>query len=458
MKFPGKIIMIGRKPTYLDGEVAKKWQLFRQKKNVVSLPGPRPEALNRLLPGNFEVRDRAGRLVPRTYLHHRVAGREHIFYLANNRPDRGFDLKIKFNGKLRELDLASGEIKEQPDAFLPPAGTRCYIGTPGKGKTEWQKTNKVGQRTLMGPYAFRRTAPNLLPLDYAALSLNSAKFSPGLPMHQVRNRVLEHVKMRDKQDYQPWLLDIKKFPMPARRDFTLRYQFTVRDLPRSIALVLESADRYCVKVNGYKLDTKTKEWLIDRAFRKVDIGSFVKTGTNTVELSARYERNTEVEDLYLTGDFGVKLIKGKPVIVDEPQRLAVGDWCNQGYPFYAGSMVYTKTIKMRPQPRKRYAVDLTGVAASVCAVKVNGKKRRIVAWAPRQADVTSDLVDGANTIEIEVISTLRNVMGPLHNKNRPATERVVFDSAFTDEKNWTDAYQLVPYGMMRGARLVEREG
>jgi hypothetical protein len=455
MKFTGKIIMIGQKPTCLDGAGSDQWHVLWQKKNVVFLPTPRPEALNRLLPGNLDVRDQAGRLVPRTYLHHRVAGKEHIYYLANNQPDRGFDLKIKFKGKLRELDLASGEIKEQPDAFLPPAGARCYIGTPGKGKTVWRKTKKTGQRALTGPYEFRRTTPNLLPLDFAAVSINNAEFSLELPLHQVRNRVLEHAGMHNKQDYQPWLLDMKQFPLPAKRDFALRYTFTIHNLPRTIALVLESADRYGVKVNGKRVYTKTNEWLIDRSFRRVEIASYIKLGTNTIELSARYELNTEVEGLYLAGDFGVRLIDQKPVIVDEPPRLVAGDWCGQGYPFYAGSMLYSQTVSMKPRKNRRYLIDLEGTAAAVCAVRVNGKQRHVVAWAPWQVDITSDLVDGENTVEIEVTSTLRNVMGPLHNKDRQATEVVVFDSAFTDEKNWTNAYQLVPYGLMQGARLKE---
>jgi len=450
MKFKGRIIVIGRKPTCIEGVPDRCWQAFWKKKNVTHLSRPDPETLSRLLPVELDIRDEKGRLIPRLYLHHRVNKNKHIYFLANNRLDKAVDCSIAFNGEAEELDLATGAIMAAPSTRLSPGGTRCYQVTSATVPEKILIQRPKGKtRRLTGPYTVSRTEPNLLPLDFGTVSINGGTFSARLPVFQLRNRVLKHFDLLDKQDYQPYVLDQKKIKLPRKRRINLRFSFRVKDLPESIFLALESADRYTVYINGKEIAMLPDAWLIDRSFKKTEITAEVKKGRNTIELATDYQLNTEIEDLYLAGDFGVQFIENKPVITSEPSTLKAGDWCTQGYPFYAGSLVYRKEFICMPDEGKQTLLNLEGVKASVCAVRLNGSKRRLIAWAPWQVDVTDELQTGKNLVEIEVTATLRNVMGPLHNSESSLTEYSVFPSAFEDAENWTDIYRLVPYGLTK---------
>jgi len=93
--------------------------------------------------------------------------------------------------------------------------------------------------------------------------------------------------------------------------------------------------------------------------------------------------------------------------------LNVTGWDRQGHPFYAEGVLYTQRFVVT-KPKGRYLVELPHWNGSVAQVIVNGKAAGYIGFPPWQCDVTSFIKPGTNNIEVIVIGTLKNTLGPHH--------------------------------------------
>ncbi|UCB46101.1 MAG: DUF2461 domain-containing protein, partial [Spirochaetota bacterium] len=70
-------------------------------------------------------------------------------------------------------------------------------------------------------------------------------------------------------------------------------------------------------------------------------------------------------------------------LIHEPKRLATGDWCPQGYPFYTDAMVYRRRFRVRQRRAvERTVVEWDHFEGTVAAVWMNGEKAAVVGWRP----------------------------------------------------------------------------
>jgi len=88
-------------------------------------------------------------------------------------------------------------------------------------------------------------------------------------------------------------------------------------------------------------------------------------------------------------------------------------WDRQGHPFYAAGVAYREQFDV-PEPKGRYVVALGSWLGSVAKVVVNDQPAGYIAWQPWELDVTGLIKPGANTIDVIVIGTLKNTLGPHH--------------------------------------------
>ncbi|HOW19194.1 MAG TPA: hypothetical protein PLC79_09170, partial [Phycisphaerae bacterium] len=244
----------------------------------------------------------------------------------------------------------------------------------------------------------------------------------------------------------------------------MRFEFE-SDMGRPNAfLVVEKASRFAIRLNGQPVATDTKEWHWDRQFTKMNVGRLIRKGVNELILTASWAPGTEIEDVFIVGDFALREIApSRYAITPEPQTLATGDWVPQGYPFYAGNMVYRKRFpvaRLGADPAKRRVVlRLIEPLGTLFEVRMNGRTAGTIAWPPYEIPVTDLVHEGVNEVEILVYGSLRNSFGPLHNTlyDTRGNNWWIGPGAFTDERHWTDDYQLAPYGLIYGAELVVLE-
>jgi hypothetical protein len=157
-------------------------------------------------------------------------------------------------------------------------------------------------------------------------------------------------------------------------------------------------------------------WWLDRAFGKIDITAAAQTGENAVTIKAQpFTIYHELEPAYVLGDFSLRPTQsGFAITPPLPLRLErkLG-WNQQGLPFYAAGVAYTQVFDIA-QPSGDYRVAVPNWYGSVAKVSVNGKLCGHLAWQPWECVVTEAIRPGKNTVEVLVIGTLKNTLGPHH--------------------------------------------
>jgi len=89
-------------------------------------------------------------------------------------------------------------------------------------------------------------------------------------------------------------------------------------------------------------------------------------------------------------------------------------------------------------------LEIHNLRAAVANVRANGQPQGVMAWPPHRLDITSGLRPGENEIEIELVSTLRNLLGPHHRAG--GDTHWTGPKEFRDKNCWTDDFILVPFG------------
>ena len=120
----------------------------------------------------------------------------------------------------------------------------------------------------------------------------------------------------------------------------------------------------------------------------------------------------ELEPVYILGNFNLESEAHGWAIIPEGQ-LTLGQWADQGLPFYKDGISYTKTFDFE-QDIKALVIKLNDWQGSVASVLVNGQDAGMIAWPPYELDVTDKLIVGENEISVIVYGSLKNLLGPHH--------------------------------------------
>ncbi|MEW6359891.1 MAG: glycosyl hydrolase [Planctomycetota bacterium] len=470
LKSGGKVLFVGERPTCIDAKPAeKRWETIFTNANVRSVAHDRKaveQALDEMLPRDISVEDASGAQIEDIYVHHRIHGRQHIYFLSSKSRDKTYAARVvlPIQGEVTEWNMITGAANALParahgggmalDLCFAPVGSYAFTVDTAKPIIPVSSAaySEVGAARIGGDWAFERLHPNSFTLDTCRFRVDGGEWSAVLPIWKARRHVWNESGLKEHAGVQPWAIFAKGIrPKPMAVEIETAFESEVEG--KKVGLVMELPDRWRLTVNDVPVPTATSERHWDKQFGRIDISANVKKGRNTIRIACTYGFDTHIEDLYLVGDFGVKKISGTQyVLTDEPAKLTDGDWGAQGYPFYAGSMRYKTTAQVSKSSGDKFTLRLKDPKGSLFVVHVNGKARPVYCQ-PWEVDVTDLLKDGANAIAIDVIGTLRNTFGPLHHKLGDDLGWVG-PAQFVDEKNWVDDYQLVPYGLLGGAGLV----
>jgi hypothetical protein len=208
---------------------------------------------------------------------------------------------------------------------------------------------------------------------------------------------------------------------PAGSGFEASYRFTIAGkVPANLAIVIERPDLYTITCNGKPVRARKGDWWLDKAFGRIAIAQAARAGENVVTITASpFTILHELEPAYVLGDFALRAAdRGFVIAPDQPLKL--GHWNEQGHPFYSAGVSYRARFDA-PTPAGRYAVALPSWHGSVAKVTMNGKPAGYITAPPWECDVTGLVKRGANTIEVVVIGTLKNTLGPHHGRHPPGS-------------------------------------
>jgi hypothetical protein len=423
----GRVWCCGPPPARVDGQPSARGRQLAQTSGWRTIkPEDLPETLLKETTGRFAIqRDEGDRGI--LFHQRRTVGNEGEFVLlvntSSDAPSSGILHSSTLN--VERWDLHTGSVS--PYLFtiaddglearfeLPPCGSLLLYFSHQRDQAAKPQTATTKTMEPAGPLKIRRVEPNVLTLDYVDVTAGgeTKKDVYFYPANQFafqkngldRNPWDSAVQLRDQ-------LITRKFPDDS--GFEATYRFTIEgSVPKPLSIVVERPDLYAITCNGKPVTHEQDAWWLDKAFGKIDLTAVAETGENAVKITASpMTIYHELEPAYLLGNFRLKAAeRGHVVVPDGP--LALGRWNEQGHPFYATGVAYIETFDV-PQPTGRYHVRLPAWYGSVAKVRVNGEPAGHIAWQPWQCEVTGQIKPGRNEIEVVVIGTLKNTLGPHH--------------------------------------------
>ncbi len=230
-------------------------------------------------------------------------------------------------------------------------------------------------------------------------------------------------------------------PMHSSPAYPLRcwYQttFLVEQLPPTCKLVMDEdaiGGSYTLYLNGREIPSQDFMPISLHGYRqqRVDVQSFLKQGMNSLVVRVEVQRDEDgVRDpLYLSGPFGVSFdAQGVPTIVNAPEIGKLKSGIQEGYPYYAGTLSFTREISLETLPREQtFVLAPEGWNSSMrnCVeVLLNGHTLGVCCWSPyRWSGESSLLREGINSVEVRVTNTLSGML----------------EGSYFDE----DSHQIVP--------------
>lgn len=476
----GKVIFLGELPTELDCEPAfASWQELSA--HAQSAPCARvqiQQAVEKAVPRTFILRDPDGDPVANTYLQHRRDGQQEIFFIVNSdrenarqyvltlldAEDKALAVWNPLDGSCAEAPTRVVESDRRYQFTLPPAGSIMLVTEPSV-YNELPVACPLPElscgEVLLLPecWDYERSEDNVLVMDRLCVSVDGGEtwWNTDLEFRH-RRKLAAHFGTTAALQWQPWVAIRKQLFDGKGGEVILRYMFRSAVQPARACLVIEDLTKGAVTVNGTPVDLANAGWQWDHDFGKVDITGLVTPGVNVVDYTVQYDFLTEVEPAYIVGDFGVRLANPyEGEIIDEPSHLCNGSWLEQGLPFYSGNITYCTCFTMEEPDGARSFLRLNEASGILYKVRLNGKPVGSILWQPHVIELTEALKEGTNMLEIEVISSRQNTLGPLHEKD--GDDNLWCDpGAFEDERRIRQEFSLFDYGLLGGAEIVTLPG
>ena len=319
---------------------------------------------------------------------------------------------------------------------------------PGKVETydAAAKSKTLSVANLPLPESYSLQEPNVLLLDNAAWQLDGGVWHAPTEILHIDQTIRKALGFatRGEHMYQPYML-------APQREHRLVLRYTIQsEISTDAHLALEELSRTEIALNDRPVAASADGWYVDPAIQTIALPG-IRQGTNTLTLTVRFDQKTNLENLYLLGDFGVRLTGSLAVLTAKPESLDYGDITRQGLPFYTGS--YTMTFSISVAEDGVYSVHFPRFRAPLLAVQVDDAPRSNVAFAPYRAALGT-LRAGTHRLTVTVFGNRFNDFGTLHNADDayvwygPASFR-------TQGDDWTDCYRVRPVGLL-AAPILEK--
>lgn len=307
------------------------------------------------------------------------------------------------------------------------------------------------------------------------------KLSSCFELAEIPGNFLTLDRCRYRVDDGEWVSDdvsvIQTRLLKLRRDCRLEmeFSFTARpecELEAPLTLIVENPERFHFELNGQPFAAVDSGYIFDRAFRRIELPAGIRRGRNVITMRTRFHQppevyeaidrslqceteynkltfDSEIENVYLYGDFTVSHPgRVEPLARDAERfhgsfelggpvrslRLDAADLTAAGLPFFAGRLVLRQTFTLN-------ALEAATVrylrwrlhGANSCRVRINGREAgwRCSDWFA--LPVAGLCREGVNSLEIELTTSLRNLLGPHHLQEGESTS--VWPLSFHREPN-----------------------
>lgn len=287
--------------------------------------------------------------------------------------------------------------------------------------------------------------PNALVLDMAAWSLDGGAEQPREEMLRVDDAVRSALGYRSwgGKSPQPWCLS----PEPPTHRVRLVYEFESEIEVKAPLLGIECPEDMSITLNGEAPIGGVNGYYVDRSIKTLPLPP-VRAGRNVLTIEKPYGARSALENVFILGDFGVRVVGSTACITALPRTLGFSDITSQGLPFYSGALSYHIDVQTAGGDLQ---VCVPRYRASVLRIGAEGESAP-VAFSPYTARLS--LPAGAHRVDITAYIPRTNGFAPLHNCDETCDYQNPAAWRTTGDK-WSYEYCLSREGLLAAPRLAE---
>jgi len=298
--------------------------------------------------------------------------------------------------------------------------------------------------SLTGPFEYELSESNALVMDRARYKLDNGAWHAPEDVLRIDDSMRELLgwPLRTGTMEQPWCNQDSPAEGPS---LEMEFQFDVEVLPPELELVMEQPDRWEILLNGQRVTVPSAPvWRIDIALKRLTLPvDALCQGVNTLSLTTRLRSDTDIEALYLFGDFSVTCSAAGFTLGKLADRIEIGNLVDQGLPFYSGRVSYLKRLDGVDEGCP-FSCELPKFAGA-CASVQHADFEAMLAFPPYRTSSRATAV--APLLRIDVSLTRQNLFGPFHRtpKEQDFTAPVSFR---TTGSSYTEGYEFFPSGLL----------
>lgn len=458
-------------PNRVNGEIHDETAKFFKNKTVVKV-----DSLDQKIISSYFLNEeikfeniKGGNL----FHHRRILDDGQIIFLVNSSLDEAVSGSLLLQGKDAVLlDAFKGEVidyDENADGknikinfeMNPAESMLFYVSNKKQNGLQKKFAKQVLPVNTGSSLKVLPSQQNVLPIDFCDLEVNGRKIQS---MHVydasqkafIENGFNNGNPWDQKVQYKTNILDRNNFS--ASSGFKASYNFkVVEDFDFSgLTAVVERPELWTVQINNKTIAPIKGEWWLDRSFGVFKIGDFVKMGENNITINCSpMSVHAEIEPVYILGNFSVQPEEKGWSIYAPKNNFTTGSWKAQGFPFYSWDVSYKKEFDVQ-QKSSYYEIGLGNWKGTVAEVFVNDNSAGLIALAKDRLDVSKYIKKGKNLIEVKIVGSLKNLLGPHHNNPAPGFVGFVSWRKVNGMTAGKD-YQLLDYGLMDDFYLYQNQ-
>lgn len=453
----GKVIFIGAYPSLIDGEKCEDARtLFENSINVSSVSDNLYEQLNDLR--TVEISNDNGTVADNLIYCERQDGSDKYIFIANIKYDETPDIVkpqnilIRIKGEQTPILLNTLTGEEEELEYAYENGWTLINKTIYSTDSLLLKLNNEEKKPFApslekacvetvdfrGQVNYSREEDNVLVLDMAQWSTDDGK-----TFNETEEILRINKEIKNKYGFpnysgegtQPWAVKDRKIYLHPILKFTFD-----SEIETNVRLAFEEAEE--IYLNGEKAEIDINGYFTDISIHTIDLPK-IKKGTNELIVKVPVGNIASLENMFILGDFDVKLCGTKATICPPSKEIGFGSIVHQGMPFYGGNLTYS--AEFEAEESGDVQVTIYHYRGALLEVSVDGGEYQKLAFAPYKINM-GYLEKGRHTISIKCFGNRKNSFGPLHLRDDTMW---VFPVAWcTEGSKWTYEYCLKDIGVL----------
>lgn len=297
------------------------------------------------------------------------------------------------------------------------------------------------RKFLPEPFRYKLEERNSLLLDVAQYAFDNGELQEQEELLRIDNLFREklHYPLRMEALAQPWTeKNEEKLYHALKLHFIIYSEIEVNE----VELAMEHPEVAEIIWNGKLVDYVDSGFYVDESIRTCKLKNLQK-GKNTLLVKIPFGKKTNVEWMYLLGNFGTKTVGKYGIITDLPRKLYYGDITRQNLAFYGGNLEYTSKIRTESGILN---LEVSHYKGALLEIFLDGEYKGTLFMAPYRKNL-GKVKKGEHEITIKVYGNRSNTFGAVHNADckeswyGPNLWRTVGNK-------WSYEYQLEPMGIL----------